>query len=275
MSRSTTDTTTLRLGESHDPLDDGRDHDQIAVGQRTGDWFDFAKAYSEGNIEVALELSAGVGKANYHLLLHSVPFGNHQGSSLARLASTRQLCIIHNNTVDCGSDLDKRFVFAGVTQLVETPEKIIPSFVRIERAKERRDFTRDVLASTFDCVIDVGRGVAEGESRELRVDLPADDCSGVSSLIERSAQVLNCLDDEVVALVRKLFDEFNLVDGPASLRVGFDNWGRVWFVRKVDLELPLKILRVFLCPCESALGRTEGIGHGQASKATGDQGAQD
>ena len=69
---------------------------------------------------------------------------------------------------DCPIDLqgNKGAMFLGVTELVQGPEGVIPSFVWIEPAKERRDFRWQIGAgspSTVDVVVEVTECVCEGE----------------------------------------------------------------------------------------------------------------
>jgi hypothetical protein len=54
-------------------------------------------------------------------------------------------------------------VLTIVSQVIESVEKVIPSFVRIEASKERLDFQEQIFAASPQTVIEVGSGFPKWE----------------------------------------------------------------------------------------------------------------
>jgi hypothetical protein len=74
-------------------------------------------------------------------------------------------------------------VFVGVTQLVQGPKKVIPSFVWLERSHDREDFLRDLCGPAAFCAKHTGSIVMEGEMRVFSLSASSDR-DGVTSLVQ-------------------------------------------------------------------------------------------
>jgi hypothetical protein len=137
-----------------------------------------------------------------------------------------------------------------ITQFVQCPEEIIASEVRLEPAKERLDFFREI-SGTSDRTSHLTDASCKRERGVFGVGFPNRDSNGVARHIENASQVGDNVFSELTKGFRERSNEFYLVNLPARLlRVGFNN-SCVW-IEVVELpDSPVEIgQEIFLSPCE-------------------------
>ena len=129
---------------------------------------DFAERYIKAELDVVIELLSATQSSKYHLVFSAIP-----------------ICAVEVNrtSIDIGapfhfsdrsSNRADQAVFAGITCLVQSPNKVIASFVRLERAKERQDIRRQILASAAadDIVFEACGIVGDREAGFFRAGTP-------------------------------------------------------------------------------------------------------
>lgn len=92
------------------------------------------------------------------------------------LSSVQQTACGRDSPADCSIESSDSDVFLGVTNLVQGPDGVIPSFVCIAPFKERTDFRRQVLTTPAHSVEPMCLVIREGELSR--------DGAGVGTLIE-------------------------------------------------------------------------------------------
>lgn len=219
---------------------------------------DLTERYREGQINIVLRLSAGADNRECDLVLFAVPTGHWDRP--AATAGKSHCFDVHS--VGRESHGHEHTMFVGIAGPIDSPQDVIPSFVRLEVAKDRQDFIRDVFASSVYDVLKV-RGVnGEGEVGASGVGFAgAFGSDGVSSLIQSGSEVVDSIGGDVSETVRDLSGELDLVRLTDSIRVCLNDTG-VWFCVKEGFDSRVKIVNVFLSSVDSAIGTLEKITHG-------------
>jgi hypothetical protein len=182
---------------------------------------------------------------NFHLVLSAIPYrgGWHREwpSKSMRLATATP----HNS-----GHWSDEFVLIPITQFVQCPQEIIASSVRLESAKERLDFFREI-SGTSNRTLHVGDIPRERERRIFGVGFPGHSGDGISCHDENASQVGKQVLGELTESFWKRHRQFYLVNLPARLlrlQVGFNN-SCVW-IEVVELpDSPVQIgQEIFLSP---------------------------
>ena len=146
-----------------------------------------AEGYEKSKFEVVIELSSRQHPAcKYHLIFFAIPMGRWD------LYGASDCHVTDVNAADSRAHRDQNCV-SCVTQLVQGPQGVIPSFVRLERAKKRLDVQRQVTTSASDVVVHVSGSVPKRKLSTLGRSNTADDCGGVPGLIESGSERLKRL----------------------------------------------------------------------------------
>src|ERR1017187_10348780 len=135
------------------------------------------KRYKEAELEIVFEFRVRPQRDKFHLVFSSIPdvgFGHTEVASDFDTTS-------HANHASSNRDHD--FVLIPVTNFVECPQNIVASQVRLEPAKERLDFFRQVLGPP-ETVGHLSNTPREGESGEFWFNFARCDCHGVGSIVE-------------------------------------------------------------------------------------------
>ena len=135
---------------------------------------------------------------------------------------------------------------------VECPEKIIPSFVRLEAAKKRNDIVRNVFASAPDNILEIKFTSPEGEVGAPRVSYSSRYGDGVPSLIKGGPEVPESVKGKVIQNVGNCGAEFDLVKLVNAISVGLNSMG-AWVIHKEFIDPSIKVVDVYLCARDSAL----------------------
>lgn len=119
-------------------------------------------------------------------------------------------------------------MFAGIAQIVEGVEKIIPSLVTIEAPKERLDFRRRILAKTPHAVIEVGRCFGAWEDGKSARVFSA---GRVSGMVETGTKVFDNFGGKQRPISREMLSNANLMDGVNAVRIKLGQ-SNVWIFSK-------------------------------------------
>jgi hypothetical protein len=141
------ETPALCFRSSKDALDFARDG--LKKGNRNWVWhkIDFAESYENGDIEIVIKVAIRGHPGNYHLVFFAIP-------SREMNSKTGPTQMMDGHPATASPDGDESGM-CSVTELVQGPNGVIPSFVRLERSKKRHDIRRQVFASTPNVVLHV------------------------------------------------------------------------------------------------------------------------
>jgi len=203
-----------------------------------------AESYEKGVIIIHCVLGIDGCLDQYHLVFGAVPsrWIREPNVSLALPFDCRAV-IRHCYGAD-------ESVFIGVTKLVQSPEKIIPSFVWLERAYQVRNFLREFSATTVE-----GRFVSGGISNREESVVSANSSQrsdGTDRLIESRPEIINSVDDMAVERQWHRFSQFELEELVSAVIVQIGNSG-VSVGLKEGIHFPFKLGKVILCPCDAVL----------------------
>jgi hypothetical protein len=189
------DPAALSFSSHQDALDFARNGIEHANGVAALNPVEFVKAYKERNLAIVLKVTAGCDAGEFDLIFVAVPLHG------AEFEATRHDHVLEASPAGKHPDRDQQSVLVGITKLVEGPEGVIPSFVRIERAKQRTDFRREVFAPPLGHSIKISNRVPEGEIGVLGVSLSTEDSGGVSGLVKRRSKRLDSLDGSIAPTI--------------------------------------------------------------------------
>jgi hypothetical protein len=199
---------------------------------------DIVNRYKKHDLNVHVEFTSTTIAGKYHLIFDSVPVRHlKRGVPGNRYRGEAHTLANYGHRTD-GS------VFIGITELVESPDEVIPSFVRLEPANEVADFLRNFLGETVNSLHEFKLTVANGKVYKL----PNKSEHG---LIESSAEIV----DNVASVPSDAewhgLNELELVDLMNAVRVRLDNFGVSVLIEGV--YLPLQFNKVILCPANAVL----------------------
>jgi len=138
-------------------------------------------------------------------------------------------------------------VFVPVAYFVQCPEKIIPSWVRLEPAKERLDLWGEILGPS-ESVCHLSDTASEGEGRELGFLNSASNSDGIPCIVQDATEVMDEISDDIGKGIWNGFSQLDLVNLMVrSTRIRLDK-SLVWIDSRELCDFPLKISKVFLSP---------------------------
>lgn len=241
--RDESESSRLRFDSHDDALDFARHCTENSRRWLAANSFDFVKRYADGQIYIVLRLRSRAGNGVYDLVFSAIPHGNGN----AAVASP-----IDGNVQAAGGKTgrNKQPMLVDVVGLVECPDKIIPSLVRLELPKKRRDIVRDVLASAGDNCIEIRCVFSDGKIGASGVDSPGRNSNGISRLIKRRPEVFDGIGSDLSETVRNCGCEFDLVQMVNASRVQLNSMG-AWFSFKEIIDLPVEVVNMSLCALDS------------------------
>ena len=205
------------------------------------DDLDFIKGYEHSDLYIALNLRTLDESAAFDLLFESVPPGRQEQPYKSA---------DHIDVTEGSSSIqsDETLVFIGVSSLVECPEHVIPSSVRLVRAKDRVNFFRDILRPSFDLVLKLGDAIREGEAGGLQPASASALCESVSGAVEGTAKVSNGVMGAISEGINRdwIFDSNFQKFVIGSLGVRIEKRGLLVSIPE-NAEFPFKLGGVFLC----------------------------
>jgi len=226
------DAAALCFRSPQDAINFARDGVEDAKRRAAFDAIEIVECYKEGKIYVVLKVRAGIDLSEYDLFFFAVKGGcehPHTAAATAGHLHSIDACISTGNT-----NRHEESVLVGVTEFVQGPEGIIPSLLRVERAKERTDFRRQVFASAFNVRVQFGRGVGEGEIGVFWGSHASPDRNGISTLVQSGSKSLNGLNGNICPAIRDFASKLKAMGGDSvSIRL---SKGAAWFLFEKSMD---------------------------------------
>jgi len=202
----------------------------------------FIESYVRGKLHVVLGIGAESSK--YNLLLRAIPSMQRDVDDLSfrNPEFSKDRPKSHRNE-PCS-------VLDGITEIVERPEKVIPSTVRLECFNEVPNVHRNILGPSFHVSAKVNGAAAEGKRCVLGSYHSDSNGDRVSGSVKGIAEVMNGIGCDVGNGNWQDLRGFEL----ASLLAGnirimlFKNQVRVGIYKGGNL--PFQVRYVFLCACD-------------------------
>jgi hypothetical protein len=204
------------------------------------------ECYENLYLEVDLIVRSMSEMGDYHLIFRAVPLGwEAEGNNFTKIS------LVKGAVSGSDSDWNDDFMFVGITKLVQSPKKIIPSLVWLKRNHQVKDFFRNVLGWPFYSTLHFGEVVPEGEL-SLAGAMPSGQSNGISGLIETGAQAIYGVKGDPSQCVWHRLSELDLVKILRCIRISFSDCG-VGFTIDKDSNLPFKITNMSLGMIETVL----------------------
>lgn len=246
------DALAFSLGGENDFLDLACDQGQNAY-RRTGlHVVKLLESYKKGDIGVVFEFSAGVHAEYFDLTFFAIPAGNQHFNT------ARKFCPFEMHLRSKCADRHQEPMFIGVTELIEGPEGVIPSLVRIETSKKRADLAGQVLASPLYHTVQISNRIGDGEISLFGFCATPENGGGISGLIEGGPKRLQRFDGGIGPAIGKIARELERVGRDAFRIRVLDTL--VWFLLQEGADTFLKPSRVFLTALEPTFWAFKGIG---------------
>jgi hypothetical protein len=233
--------TALRFGHLDDAHHLSRDFPENGYGLAVGKNINLAKSYQEGECKVVIEFSARPNSAKYDLVFFAVQGHVSGDTAIANGYGFTK------HSAGLNGDGNKRCMCC-ISELVQTPNKIVPSIVRLERPKQHDDFIRDVFAGFMadDSVIKSGKVVSDRELGLFRVRVSSSDRGGKPSLVKSGPKRFKRLSCGVDAAFRKPFSEFEFMELSNAVSVQLNDRA-VWCFFEEPFDALVKSGNVLVC----------------------------
>jgi hypothetical protein len=209
--------------------------------------------YKKREIELVVKVRSRIGAGEYNFVFFAVPF---EGRQLGEVRA------IDRDTVGerfgGGKHGHKKPMGSLPANPVQCPNEFVPTWVRRERAKERKHVGAEVVKPDPHLVIEISGGIRNREVNAVGPLSIAGDSDRVGGLVETRAQSLKGFVSEVGNLDREGFGEFDLVF-LKSLRIAL-NGPLIWLSSQERANASLDVINVVPCASEAALGSGEKIG---------------
>ena len=122
-------------------------------------------------------------------------------------------------------------MFLGVSNCVERPEGIIPSFVSIETSEEVLDFQGRILAASSEIVPESLLGGTEGKFGCFQRRASSGDSRGVADLVKDGSQIVGGIEQNAGQDLRQLLSDLDFIKILAGIRI-FVNEAGPWIVSR-------------------------------------------
>lgn len=206
----------------------------------------FVKRYAVGALEVVLKLRIGGDNREYDFVLGAIIDRGRNMNSTTSGATNPKIHV--SGEV---KEWNQQPMLIAVVCLVQCPNQIIPSSVRLECAKERNYLGRNVFASSFDHIFEFSFGIGNREIGALGVARTGSDCHGIPRVVEGGSEAPEYVDGDVFEDVGD-GAEFDLVDFVESITVTLDHTGAGVIFQKL-IGLPFEFVNMGLCSRDAAL----------------------
>jgi hypothetical protein len=211
--------------------------------------FDALDRYRKGDVTAYLGLHARTTNDEYCLAFFRVSSfsengGVIRGGTVSRLERDGAL-------IPWCSEIEgnETAVFLSVSDLGESPEGIIPSFVSLEPFKDRTDFRRQSLAAAGQVVPKVEFGRPEWELGGLQRGAFSCEGGSVTSLIQDGPEVVGCVEKNARQHLWPIARELDFVHMFSGLRILINEVGP-WLVIDKTFDNRFEVADMVLCPTE-------------------------
>jgi len=208
------ETAALRFSSHQDALDYGSHSAEYSNHLMAGYEINFTKSYLEGKMHVIVEFASRRNARKYDLVFSAIP-----NNRVQNLGGASKDGIADEHAAGCKRDWDKSCM-GGVTQLVQSPYRVISSFVRLERHKKRKNFIWQVVRDfTVDDIGEPINIVPNGKLGLLGGDLTGCDRSSVTDLVKYGSKSFKSLRSGMGATVGNPFNELEFMELCNSIRI--------------------------------------------------------
>lgn len=207
--------------------------------------FNLIESYQKAEIYLAFRIVLNRETTQFDLIIGAVPDGaDGYRDGLGSCAEWKPGTKDQSPT----SYPEKR-MFIGIVNCVESPEKVVPSSVWLERSKERSDFFRELFGPAFQASFEILGAARKRESAltEVRPVDAAGNSHGVTRIIKSGSEMVGGFNREMPDDVWQRFDESEFVKflaGAIRIRL-YDK--AVWFGCEESARFDFDISNVFVC----------------------------
>jgi hypothetical protein len=243
-SQSTKQTQSSGLGFRFvDDVSDSANHAvEVASNRIPFERSDFTEGYIKSKLGAVLQLNSSLCDCKRYFIFVAVEkesLIDPQGSGSADHFDVGQF-----DSDNRGARNDDS-VLRGITKFVICEDQIVISAVRLETAKQPRDFVGESLAATPYATFEVVRGFAEGKM-DIVDGQVGKSSDGHCGEFEGSPKILDCVNCPLCKAAWERFAQFDLVVFVDSVRIRL-NKREAWCSPEVNPSAPFKIGRFFLC----------------------------
>lgn len=234
------------LGLHCESCDDALNHVRKAV-KRGNDFLacnklNIVEGYKKGKLDIHFAFTVRDWDfSQYDLVFHAVPPGRE-----GKPRRSAAMCSAHLHPVVGEAHRVNDSVFIGVTELVQDPEQIIPSFVWLGRANHFTDAVREYLGDTCHLRVKRSLVVSDGIVKEL----PAESEHG---LVKRGPQAKNSIASVASNTLWHRLTDSQLQQIVSAIRVTLGDSGAGVLVLNECLDFAVEIGNVILSPCDTEL----------------------
>jgi hypothetical protein len=197
--------------------------------------------YEDARLEIAVECRTAPDAEQFHLIFRAIPDGRpHEMSEL----NVAEYGVVETKGSGVHRNRSDDLVFVGITEFVQSPQKVIPSLVWLKRHHQVEDVFRDLLGGARDSTLRFGYVVTEREMSMLTV-LASSDADSKSGLVESGAKIVKRIEDNTWQFDWQRLCEFDLVRILGAIRVYVHESG-VWIAVREGAGLPFECLNVTL-----------------------------
>ena len=152
---------------------------------------DIGEGYRNVDLEMRIRLRSMRDGQEWNFIVHAIQNEGsvNDGTGKAHEGPRHRVRWNHRRRRD-------HLVFMGVADFVYCDEKIIPSFVWLERDHEVEDFGRQVFRSSGSTALDLDIGSAKGEVSIFPLVSRTAHCNSKSGLVKRQPQVVDRVESE-------------------------------------------------------------------------------
>jgi hypothetical protein len=220
------------------------------------DFLDIAsERYKRGEVEVIFKLRADGSNREYDLIF--APFDVIEEADVP--GNNAAMGEIKTSEQQASND---KSVFGLITNFVECPNKmVVPSFVRLEPAKQRTDirgerpsFCSAQVSFKLRC------RVRDGEVNVLSEIRSVGESNSVSGVVEARSQVRDRIESTISDDVGNQSDNTQLMEFMSTIRLYLSDRG-VWLGPQVGIDFPFQVRDMFVCAREPAACAPERIIH--------------
>jgi hypothetical protein len=176
--------------------------------------FNIVEGYEKGRLKIVIQIEIFSASAKYEFAFFAVPFGADGRGPSGPLKRVPIYCS------HLSSDCDKATMFGGVGKRTERPQKIIPSFVRLQGGHNSCDFVRDFLLDGPHAFfkLSLPRAKREGDTGKVGAWIGRKSaCTG--GVIQGAAQIVEDVADDWEKKSRYLVGQPELAQIFSGLRI--------------------------------------------------------
>ncbi len=214
--------------------------------------YNLIERYIDGDYYICVSEWCRVGGDNqiYDLIFSSIPFklGNRDYN---RSSIDANRLNFSDDGIGDNIYLGKFSVLVCDTHAIERVEKVVPSFVWLERAKKRYDVRRNFLAAPLDNALQSCDILSKGGIGTFRVGYSRGDSNSIGRVVKRSPEMFNGFSsNEGEIITGERFSKSDLVQIVSTIQVTLYDIGPLFCLEKSSFPF-FKNKDVLLCARET------------------------